>query len=159
MTTSRDILWAECKAPDHDTPGGWKDLIEQATQRIAAAHPNRMLFVIFGIGLKWMFFKWDPVNAANASPLQILASNQNQAWTLRPELRYDSTLVGQSHVVRVGNNPVPDMIDSRLAYSLDYWTQNAQGQITNMGALMLLERCILHVLAATYQGNNPPAFP
>ncbi|KAK4150232.1 hypothetical protein C8A00DRAFT_37182 [Chaetomidium leptoderma] len=162
VTVSRDILWVECKAPNHDTPNGWKNLIEQASTRLAAAHPNRMLFVISGIGLKWMIFKWDPIAGATAgataSPLQVLASNPGQAWTLRPELRYDPTVPGQSHVVARGNNPVADLIDTSLAYSLDYWTQY-QGQVLNWPALRLLEAWIVHILATNYPGDNPPAFP
>jgi hypothetical protein len=35
-----------------------------------ATHPNRSLFVVFGIGLKWMIFiKWHPMDDTNASPL------------------------------------------------------------------------------------------
>ncbi|KAK4233454.1 hypothetical protein C8A03DRAFT_38832 [Achaetomium macrosporum] len=115
-TVSRDILWVECKAPNHDTPSGWKDLIEEASDRLVDAHPNRMLFLIVGIGLKWMIFKWDPIGGANASPLQVLADDR----ALRHQLRYNPNIRGQSHVVAWANSPVPDMIDTTLAYSLDY---------------------------------------
>ena len=47
------------------------------------------------------------------------------------------------------------MIDTELAYSLDYWTQN-QGQVKNGPALQFLEDCMAHIVATDYQGDNPP---
>lgn len=157
LTVSRDILWVEYKAPNHDTPAGWKDLIEQASNRLAVAHPNRMLFVIFAIGLKWMSFKWDPIGAVNAPPLQILTNNhaQGQEWTLPPQLRYDPTVPGQSHVVAYGDSLVTDTIDQISAYSLEYWTHDQQGQIKNWPALRLLEDCMAHILDPNYLGDTP----
>ncbi|KAK4139051.1 uncharacterized protein C8A04DRAFT_16208, partial [Dichotomopilus funicola] len=144
--TSRDILWVECKAPNHDSAHEWKDLIEQGCNRLAQAHPNRMLFVIFGVGLKWMFFKWDPFN--NASPLQVLSHNQR--------LVYEPNVPNQSHVRAMGNNPVPDIIDTRRAYSLNYW-QTSQNNQTLMfwQDLLLLEDIIRYIVSINYQGDNP----
>ena len=121
-----------CKAPDHDTPGGWTDLIEEARDRLMATHPNRSLSVVFGIGPKGMIFiKWHPMDDTNASPLQLLAGDRATPSTLRhPELRYDHTIPGQSHVLAWGNNTLLEAIDTTAAYSLDYWTQD-QRQIIN----------------------------
>jgi hypothetical protein len=118
LTVPRDVLWVECKAANHDTPVGWRDLTEQASARLAAVHPDRVAFVIFTIGLKWRIFKGDPMASANASPLQvILADKQVENWTLiSPQPRYDPTIPSQSHVVTWGYGSVPGMIDTVLAW-------------------------------------------
>jgi hypothetical protein len=97
--------------------------------------------------------------SANASPLQVLADKQVENWTLiPPQLRYDPTIPGQPHVVTWGNGSVPGMIDTVLAYSLDYRTQD-QGQIKNKPALRLLDslRTVwLTFWPPTTRGTKPP---
>ncbi|KAK4221289.1 hypothetical protein QBC38DRAFT_461643 [Podospora fimiseda] len=56
----RDILWIECKAPILNFPAGWHDALTEATDRLAGAHPNRMLYLILAIGAQWLPFVWDP---------------------------------------------------------------------------------------------------
>ncbi|KAK3296511.1 uncharacterized protein B0H64DRAFT_398438 [Chaetomium fimeti] len=105
---TRDILWVHCKAPCEDTPGGWKELMEQAGTQVNAAHPNRMLYVILAIGLKWMFFKWDPLTTPGA-PLQVRAHHHDDVtWTLRPQYQYEPAVAGQS----LGQM---DIVDTSLA--------------------------------------------
>ncbi len=157
VSVSGDILWVEYKAPNHDTPGQWKNLIEEASDGLVAAYPTRMLFVIFAVGLKWMIFKWDPLNPS-LSPLQVLGSNHNVAWTLRPELRYDSSLTGQSHVTPWNN----EFIDTTAAYSLDYWMMhrsNRGNTILTLYDLLLLDRLMVHLVQTNFVGANPPRVP
>lgn len=40
-SVKRDILWVECKAPNHDSPGLWADLMLEAVERLEDAHPDR----------------------------------------------------------------------------------------------------------------------
>ncbi|KAK3934459.1 hypothetical protein QBC46DRAFT_413892 [Diplogelasinospora grovesii] len=140
----RDVLWIECKAPNHDTPGEWKDAINEAVGRLAYAHPDRMVFLIIAIGLKWMPFVWNPeLNIALAtaqqqgqaqlaanlqaqidqvSPLRVVMSNRQEAWDLDPRLHMidPTTLLHQRHV---RENPQGELfVNTTEAYTLDYWT-------------------------------------
>ncbi|KAG7290356.1 hypothetical protein NEMBOFW57_000356 [Staphylotrichum longicolle] len=158
VVVTRDILWVECKAPSHDSPGKWKDLIEQTQTRLRAAHPGRMLYVIFAVGLKWMVLKWDPTTP-NPHHLQVLGSNANVAWTLDVNLHYDQTLAGQSHVITLPNNPNQWLVDTTAAYSLDFWTMHGNPPtIRNLQALNLLETVILGIISTNFVGNNDPEF-
>ncbi len=153
---SRDVLWVECKAPNHDAPASWNTLIFEAAGRLAHAHPRRMLFLIVAVGLKWMIFKWDP---SSNQPLQLQAHNVNDVWNVHPFVSYDSTIAGQRHVVPRTNPQVADTIDTRRAYSLDFWTvDQTTGQPRNMPACQLLERCLRHIQATHFVGDNPDLF-
>ncbi|KAH6839575.1 hypothetical protein B0I37DRAFT_237267 [Chaetomium sp. MPI-CAGE-AT-0009] len=156
---ARDILWVECKAPSEDTPGGWKDLMEQAGNRLHAAHPNRMLYVILAVGLKWVFFKWDPFT--QGSPLQVRGHHPNVAWTMRTQYQYEPAVAGQSHVVTVNTAyGQTDMLDTTRAYSLDFFTRDPQypQQPLHLFAMQLLERCLRHVQNTNFPGDNPTIF-
>jgi hypothetical protein len=102
-----------------------------------------MLYVILAIGLKWMFFKWDPSTAG--PPLQVQGDN-NATWTMTPGYHYEPAVFGQSHVTRI-DAPDGPSIDTNLAYSLDFFTLDPQSpqQPLNASAMQLLERCLRHV--------------
>ncbi|KAK4096240.1 hypothetical protein N658DRAFT_46541 [Parathielavia hyrcaniae] len=155
----RDLLWVECQSPAHDTPARWKDLTEQTCDRLREAHPFREVFVILAVGLKWMFFKWNP-NNANGSPLQVLGHHPNTAWTIGdPRFSYDPHVVGQRHVTLRNPPPpgnVPDIVDTRLAYSLDFYALAPNGFPLHMNDLILLTRYFSYVYGAMVAGVNPP---
>ncbi|KAK4095893.1 hypothetical protein N658DRAFT_502184 [Parathielavia hyrcaniae] len=153
----RDILWVECKAPNHDTPGQWNLLITEAAGRLREAHPTRNLFLITAVGLKWMFFKWDP---ANVNPLQVLAHNVNQAWTIPcQELCFDPTLLGQRHVVQNNATGALDTVDTRRAYTLDCVTLGQNNMPVHGQDLILAVNCFAHVQNTAFPGYNPAHFP
>ncbi|KAK1770795.1 hypothetical protein QBC33DRAFT_597252 [Phialemonium atrogriseum] len=60
LATERDVLWIECKAPIHNSPFEWKNLMFEATHRLAISYSPRKVYFILAIGLKWMPFVWDP---------------------------------------------------------------------------------------------------
>lgn len=145
----RDILWVECKAPTKDTPGGWKDLMEQAGERLRSAHPQTMLYVILAIGSRWMFFRWDPT-VPGAQPLQILAHNVNTAWTMDAGFQYEPAVTNQNHVYTMNTiRGQTSVIDTRLAYSLNCWTATPGNPALaqNWRAMLLLQNCLRHIQA------------
>lgn len=84
----RDILWVECKAPCHDNPGTWKRVIEEATERLKSAHPDRNVWLIMAIGLKWMVFYWDPRHPRTTPFLMgVMMYDGSSGWTVDPDIR------------------------------------------------------------------------
>ncbi|EER39935.1 predicted protein [Histoplasma capsulatum H143] len=84
----RDYLWVECKPPSHDTPSGWKNLINEATERLNSAHPQRAVAVIVAIGCRMMAFWWDPTNTVVTPRMSIQAAHpQTVVWDLDPRLK------------------------------------------------------------------------
>jgi hypothetical protein len=156
----RDVLWVECKAPEEDTPAGWKNLMMRAGARLEEAHPNRMLYVILAIGLKWMFFKWDPLSPR--PPLQVLADNRTGVWNMSPYYHYESAVAGQFHVIHhsLPGQPATEVIDTTMAYSLNFWTPHPQApqQPANMHAMQLLEACFRHIQSTHFVGDNSPGY-
>ncbi|KAK4151036.1 hypothetical protein C8A00DRAFT_36343 [Chaetomidium leptoderma] len=166
LPPARDILWVACKAPVEDTPAGWKDLMEQCASRLELAHPARKLYVILAIGLKWMMFKWDPRHKTR-SPLQMLADHRPDTWAMDSRYRYDSGIAGQSHVVYSNNAPSPDLVDTTLAYSLEFWAPEPDAPPTwageqprplNWRAMQLLEACFTRVRNTVSVGENDTGF-
>ena len=127
--SGRDILWVECKAPCHDIPTRWKDVIVEAADRLSVAYPVRRVYLILAIGLKWMPFLWDPVaptlNPAR-SPLHILKDNQEETRVVDHRIHMISPvdLPGQRHVFPRNGAWI---VDARLAYSLNFWTLDQNG--------------------------------
>ncbi|KAK3937052.1 hypothetical protein QBC46DRAFT_268412, partial [Diplogelasinospora grovesii] len=177
----RDVLWIECKAPTRDRPGAWKDAIDEVVGRLAAAHPDRMVFLIIAVGLKWMPFVWNPeLNIALAtaqqqgqaqlaanlqaqvdqvSPLRVVMSNRQEVWDLDPRLHMidPTTLLHQRHVLRNAQGEL--FIDTTAAYTLDYWTldQNTS-QPAYQGDAQLLENLFTVVQNTAYNTPNLPEF-
>jgi hypothetical protein len=85
QSTSRDYLWIECKAADKDVPSGWKNVLNEAAERLATAHANRLIFLIVSIRWKCLYFCWDP--NSQAAPLIIYRLKSRQFWTLDPRIR------------------------------------------------------------------------
>jgi hypothetical protein len=52
----RDYLWVECKSGSYNTPSGWKNAINEATERLQLSHPTRALGLIMAVGIRCMFF-------------------------------------------------------------------------------------------------------
>ncbi|KAL2146790.1 hypothetical protein VTI28DRAFT_2271 [Corynascus sepedonium] len=154
--SSRDILWVECKPPCDDTPSGWKDVISEAADRLRSAHPNRVVFLIVAVGLKWMFFKWDPTNPL---PLRVQGHNQAVRWQIpHSQLCYDQSIAGQRHVAWNNATSTYDTVLPRLAYTLDFWSPGQNNQPQHGHDLHLLVRCFQHVQDSQLQGANPSHF-
>lgn len=163
---NRDILWVECKAPCHDEPGKWKKVIEEATERLKSAHPNRNVWLIVAIGLKWMVFYWDPSNSrTTSSHLAVMASNESSGWAVDPDIRVPppplNPQVPAINVQAPGGyvNTAAGVIRSQNAYSLDFWTMapNQPGQLANLQGLQLLEDVFRAVQGDAYSGPANPA--
>lgn len=151
----RDILWVECKAPDADQPRVWRDVLNEAAERLSHAHPDRNVWLIVASGLEWMVFYWDP-NALRAQPLQIKSANGQELWSLDPRINV-APVAGQRHY-DVAN---PTIINTAAANSLDFWTMsppNAQGEVLpqNLGScLLFLEQIFQAVQTRVYPEANP----
>jgi hypothetical protein len=156
---ARDILWVECKAPCHDTPGGWKELITEASNRLATAHPTRMVFLITAVGAKWMFFKWDPNSLNPLIVLDRLLYNVQNAWTIpHRQLCFEPTIQGQRYRVSNSTTNALDAIDPRQAHTVDCVSLDANGQFIHGIDLLQLVDCLNHVKAAVFLDDNPSHF-
>jgi hypothetical protein len=152
---ARDVLWVECKAPIHRRPHGWNMVMREAVDRLEVAHPDRNIFLILAIGIEWMMFEWVPTNLG-ASPLQIIAHNQNEAWDVDPRIRLVAA-AGPNFLIQTNPNRPPDLIDTSGAHSLDYWTMDSTGQRPlNLASMQRLEACLAHVQGAQYNGPANP---
>ncbi|KAK2813373.1 hypothetical protein FQN50_000688 [Emmonsiellopsis sp. PD_5] len=146
----RDYLWVECKPPSHDKPSGWKDLINEATQRLASAHPQRRVSVIVAIGFKMMAFVWDPTIAPANPQLSIRATSPpTRIWPLDPHLRSWHT----------GGwvNPTTGRIDLSRALSVDcvtLQTVNGQRVLRWRNDLPRIEQVLVSVRVGALPGFN-----
>lgn len=151
----RDVLWIECKAPDKDAPFEWKDVIRETVERLESAHPNRELFVVLAIGLKWMYFAWDPQNAVGRTPQLFMRrhSGRGAPWIIDPRIKafHDAPWVDtRTGEVRPSN-----------AMSLDFWSTTRVGResrVSNWQGLELLEQFLHVVRSSTLTGVNPAHF-
>lgn len=88
MLYCRDYLWVECKPFTHDTPDGWKDLIDETVGELDSAHPNRDVAVVVAIGLRMMAFWWSPSRAAISPQMSIQAAQPRATvWHLDQRLK------------------------------------------------------------------------
>lgn len=160
--SERDILWIECKAPCLDQPNNWTTVIGEVVERLKSAHPNRMVYVILAIGLKWMPFIWDPTvpgqqltNPAGG-PLRVLKHNRSDSWGVDPNI-YQAPLQNQRHVLTGQGGQL--YVDASQAYTLDFWTINPQTQLPRyLADLTLLESCFAQIQQTAFIGGNPPEF-
>ena len=67
----RYYLWVECNKAARDAPSGWKDVLEEAVQRLDAVHGDRDVFLVIAVGTKCMLFAWDPLNTVEQPRLSI----------------------------------------------------------------------------------------
>ena len=159
-SSKRDVLWVECKAPKHDNPAMWRTVIDEGTQRLKSAHPDRNVWLIVAIGLKWMLFYWDPTNAAtNPFPMAIMMYDNTGGWTVDPGLRpppLPPAINVQRYIdIRTGT------IFAERAHSLDFWTQapaapNQPPQPANLQSCMLfLEDIFRAIQGHVYNSANP----
>jgi hypothetical protein len=142
----------------------WKKVIEEATERLKSAHPDRNVWLIVAIGLKWMVFYWDPSNSrTNPLPLAIMMNDSTGGWAIDPHIHLPPQPV---------NNQVPDL-DARVqhyvhpptgiiypsnAISLDFWTMDPNlNQPRNLGGCMLLEDVFRAVQGDVYTVPANPA--
>ncbi|ROW12541.1 hypothetical protein VMCG_00507 [Cytospora schulzeri] len=144
-------LWVECEAPDKDQPDGWKDLMSETAGRLSIEHATRPLYLILAIGLKWMIFGWDPLQAGQNQQLSINNDEGTSAWLIDPRIcRVPNIQIpGRSYVD--GNG----VINTRLAKTLDCFTpvdQTAQGQQERryMEDLNFLETCFVAIMNGVY---------
>jgi hypothetical protein len=149
---------------------------------LEVAHPDRMVFLIVAVGLKWIPFVWNPeLNIALAtaqqqgqaqlaanlqaqidqvSPLRLVYDNRQGAWGLDPRLHmiHPTLLQGhQRHVLRGAQGEL--FVDTAAAYTLDYWTldQNT-GQPAYQNDAQLLENLVTVVQNTAYNTPNPSDF-
>lgn len=87
--TERDLLEIECKRPSEDTPSGWRDAIQEETDRLAWYSTEKSVFFGIAIGKKVIFFMWD--HARNGSEFHIKPIMGGIKMTLISE-RYRCTL-------------------------------------------------------------------
>jgi hypothetical protein len=64
-----------------------------------------------------------------------------------------AVLPGQRHYINGTNGSL--VVDTRLAYSLDYWTLNPDQSRKNMAHLQLLEGFLKYIRISPFQGTNP----
>ncbi|KAK3936153.1 hypothetical protein QBC46DRAFT_322079 [Diplogelasinospora grovesii] len=152
----RDVLWIECKAPCQDKPHGWNEVLNEAVGRLTSAHPQRKVFLILAVGMKWMPFLWDP--QAQPSALNVVMANRTDSWPVdqRIHLIDAATLPGgQRHAFQSGGNW---FVDTRCAYTLNYWAMGQNGQPAFAADMTLLENLFAAIQAAVYNGWNPAEF-
>jgi len=140
----RDTVWVECKAPNHDTPSRWKNLINEATVRLNNAHPTRRLFIIFAVGLKLMVFLWLP-QAAGGVGLTIRGHGRN--WTLDPRIQ-------PLHPSPWYNAAAHEVVISQ-AIVLDCFTRTPGGTLQNWPMLQWLHSFLIFTSQVTFPGMNP----
>lgn len=164
-SVKRDLLWVECKAPTQNAPHGWKDVMGEAMGRLEQAHgrnanggPRKVYFVL-AIGMFWMPFVYDPTlpQGSNQTPLNILKADGQNTWPVHEDVYPINLGPGATpHIIAAPNGSL--FVDTRRAYSLDYWTLDQQGAVLHLNELQLLELFITAVQNAQYTGVNPPSF-
>jgi hypothetical protein len=154
ISSERDCLWIECKAPDADRPYQWNDVLDEAKDRLAFAHGSRMVYLILAAGLKWMIFRWDPVTPPTMPPLQIIKHDQQGTWPVDPRIR---PMVGEPYISAGQNGQC--FIDTKRAHSLDFWTTTPNSQIpVNWVSMQSLEQHFAAIRGTAFQGLNPASF-
>jgi hypothetical protein len=150
----RDVLWIECKAPVYHQPNGWHKVLGEAVDRLASAHPTRTVYLILAVGMEWMPFVWDPSNPAPAGQtMQMIKDVRTQVWDdIDHRIRPVANMANQRHIA--GGR----IIDTTLAYNLNFWDQDAQGNVIHLADLQLLETFFNLVQGQNFAGANPANF-
>ncbi|KAI1299570.1 hypothetical protein F5Y03DRAFT_408736 [Xylaria venustula] len=130
----RDVLWIECKPPTHDVPDRWDVAVKEVVVRLGQAHPNRVVYVLFAVGIKWLMFRWDPTVRRTALPLEMLKTNQQGTWTLDTRLHH---IPGEKYVRQAGGGRL--LVDTTLAHSLNYWDIDDRGVPVHIASLDRLQ--------------------
>ncbi|TKA51024.1 hypothetical protein B0A49_13693 [Cryomyces minteri] len=152
---ARDFLWIECKAPKHDKPFGWKDALNEATQRLQHAHPGREVFLLIAIGLKCMFCVWDPINFIQQQPRLFVRSADNKIdWPIDPRIK--------PFLVADWVDRITGQIRTTLGMSLDCWSEEqvpgGQSYLRNWRNLGRIEETLVAIQNIALQGFNPAEF-
>ncbi|KAK4139233.1 uncharacterized protein C8A04DRAFT_16051, partial [Dichotomopilus funicola] len=176
----RDVLWVKCRPAGDDTSRGWKELMEEAVNRLRVAHPQRNVYLILAVGTRWMVFEWAPVGShgiyghgdghghgEGGKQLHIRAGSDGDGdsdtagWPVHPYIR---PVPGLGEVPYLASSldsdgGMLDQIDTAMAYSLDFWTLDPETQQpANLAALQTLEGCLGHIRAAEYGGGPNPSY-
>ncbi|RMZ79185.1 hypothetical protein DV738_g3437, partial [Chaetothyriales sp. CBS 135597] len=148
----RDIAFIKCKAASEDVPNGWHSAIREAVKRLETAHPMRKIYLIIAIGLRWLPFLWDPTIPLD-TPLKVLKKNRRDCWLVDRRLRLIEArqLPGQRHVANIKGMLV---VDTALAYSLNFWEIAGNGQKLHKKDLVLLEKFFSLIKNTKYGGWN-----
>lgn len=145
-SVNRDTLWVECKAPCHDNANMWKRAIEEATGHLRSVHPDRNVWLIVAIGLKWMVFYWDPSNSrTDPFSMDILMDEGSSRWAVDPGLRlppsFPQLSANQAPLMNAQRyvDLTAGTISTKRACSLDFWTAdpNQPDQPANLQSSML----------------------
>ncbi|KAH8788349.1 hypothetical protein F5883DRAFT_514081 [Diaporthe sp. PMI_573] len=141
QVSKRDMLWVECKASSQAKPHQWSNAIEEAVERLNAAHPDRNIYLILNVGLKWIIFYWNPTNPAAAGQnLHIMDAAGQPRWSVDPRVR-----PAQNGGIQFifGGDPITNGGQTVLKYQND---------------LTFLENCLAHIGGANFVGQNDPSF-
>lgn len=155
-SVDRDVLWIECKAPDMQPPNNWQKVMSEIIERLSIAHPDRKVYFILAVGLKWMPFVWDPPRVGQAlvnpqgGPVRIRKAN-NSTWPPCHHV-YAIPMPGQRHV------DAQLCVDTSRAFTLDCWSRNQDGTRKYDSELQFLESIFAHLQAVAFPGANPPEF-
>lgn len=147
-TQFRDIIWIENKAPKHEQPGHWIDVLNEAVIRLQGGHANRAVYLVLSIGIKWMIFKWNPTQLSNP-PLAMTFQNGTQVAALDARISLPTFHGVAPRYAWVAQQTGATYIESTDAYSLDFWTPDTP-------SLQFLECCFHSILQETFSGMNPP---
>ena len=92
------------------------------------------------------------------TPLHILKDNGRETWAVDPRIQIIPTayLPGQTHAFHAQNGAL--IVDTRSAYSLDFWTLDQGGNPANLHEMLLLENLLASIQATQFLGNNPAQF-
>ncbi|CAG9973285.1 unnamed protein product [Clonostachys byssicola] len=118
LDIERDYLWVGYREPNRDVPFEWKDALLQTGRRLHVAHPNRDLFVIIGVGLKYLKLYWNGSASVVDAPSCTVLKDGAGEWPLDPRFRMPPGLIAGTPYL----NQATGQIDTTKALSLDFWT-------------------------------------
>jgi hypothetical protein len=160
QVSKRDMFWVECKASSQDKPHQWSNAIEEAVERLNAAHPDRNIYLILNVGLKWIIFYWNPTNPAAAGQnLHIMDAAGQPRWSVDPRVRPAQN--GGIQFIFGGDPITNGIIHTERAKTIDCITTDLSGGQTVLkyqNDLTFLENCLAHIGGANFVGQNDPSF-
>lgn len=136
--------------------------MEYAVGCLETAHPTRALYFILACGLKWMIFRWEPMDTGNA-PLFMLAED-GSTWELDERIRGP---VEFHHRASSSQPPSPYIkkassgqlnIDTRFADSLNFWSLDENNILVHKTSMIFLEDYFSRMRNEVFSGANPPDF-
>ncbi|KAI0413568.1 hypothetical protein F5X98DRAFT_351839 [Xylaria grammica] len=132
----RDCVWIECKAPNLDLPRGWRLVMKQAITRLEVAHPNRRLYLLLAIGLRWMMFVWDPTvqRDQNTPLLEIVMADAQETWSVDSRVYH---IHGERYMTQAVDGRM--IVDTDRAHTLNYWDLDAHGNPIHLASLQRIE--------------------